>query len=166
MKHSQEEREKKSPKNNKKISQTTKHSASVLCQSSVLCFPPDCLPRNEEINQKQDTGSFSLVQSFHRGRRDYAEGKQKDRISFVTSRGRKMCDIDEKMWKRQMTHLVKGKKQQFLPWCKGQLNHVPNGALMTTLCGSWTRCITLSCFIAWETQRKKSTCTADLWETS
>lgn len=92
MKHSQEERGKKSPKNNKKISQTTKHSASVLCQSSVLCFPPDCVPRKEEINQKQDIGSFSLGLSFHRERRDYAEKKSKKKKSqnfFCNKPGKK-----------------------------------------------------------------------------
>lgn len=89
MKHSQEERGKKSPKNNEKIYQTTKHSASVLCQSSVLCFPPDCVPRKEEINQKQDIGSFFLGQSFHGERRDYAEGKKKSQNFFCNKPGKK-----------------------------------------------------------------------------
>lgn len=84
---------KKNPlETNKKISQTTKHSASVLSQDSLLCFLPDCLPRNEEIIQRQDTGSFPLGQSFHGERRDQVDEKKK--IFFHKKQG------EEDVWNR------------------------------------------------------------------
>lgn len=76
-----------------------------------------------------------------------------------------MCNIDEKMSKRWMTHGVKGKLQPFLPSCNDQLNQVLNGGTGSdSLCGSSTHCVTLSWLIVCKTGRKKFTCFAELRE--